>query len=63
MPTPLVECIPNFSEARRQEVVAAIVAAITGVTEVSLLNHSSDKNHRYEVSQRRFQRNKEWRMK
>jgi glutamate formiminotransferase/formiminotetrahydrofolate cyclodeaminase len=41
----LVECIPNFSEARRPEIVEAIVAAITSVTEVSLLNHSSDTDH------------------
>ena len=27
---PLVECVPNFSEARRPEVVAEIVAAIEG---------------------------------
>ena len=45
MPTPLVECIPNFSEARRPEIVEAIVAAITSVSEVSLLNHSSDTDH------------------
>jgi glutamate formiminotransferase/formiminotetrahydrofolate cyclodeaminase len=45
MSTPLVECIPNFSEARRPEVVEAIVAAISSVAEVSLLNHSSDTDH------------------
>jgi len=37
MPTPLVECIPTFSDARRPEVVEAILAAITGVAEISLL--------------------------
>ncbi len=45
MPNPLVECIPNFSEARRPEVVEAILAAITGVADISLLNHSSDNDH------------------
>ena len=45
MSTPLIECIPNFSEARRPEVVEAIVAAITGVPKVSLLNRSSDNDH------------------
>jgi glutamate formiminotransferase/formiminotetrahydrofolate cyclodeaminase len=45
MPTPIVECIPNFSEARRPEVVEAIVAAITSVAGVSLLNQSSDIDH------------------
>ena len=49
MPTPLVECIPNFSEARRPEVVEAILAAITGVAEISLLNHSSDSDHNRSV--------------
>jgi glutamate formiminotransferase / formiminotetrahydrofolate cyclodeaminase len=45
MPIPIVECIPNFSEARRPEVVEAILAAITGVAEIALLNHSSDNDH------------------
>ncbi len=45
MPNPLVECIPNFSEARRPEVVEAILAAITKVANITLLNHSSDNDH------------------
>ena len=45
MPNPIVECIPNFSEARRPEVVEAILAALTSVTEISLLDHSSDTDH------------------
>lgn len=45
MTTPLIECIPNFSEARRPEVVEAILAAITSVPGISLLNHSSDVDH------------------
>jgi glutamate formiminotransferase/formiminotetrahydrofolate cyclodeaminase len=45
MPNPLVECIPNFSEARRPEVVEAILADITSVANISLLNHSSDNDH------------------
>ena len=49
MPTPLVECIPNFSEARRPEVIGAILAAITGVAEISLLNYSSDTDHNRSV--------------
>jgi len=49
MPTPLVECIPNFSEARRPEVVAAIVGAITAVPEVLLLNQSADLDHNRSV--------------
>jgi glutamate formiminotransferase/formiminotetrahydrofolate cyclodeaminase len=41
----IVECIPNFSEARRPEVVDAILAALTSVPEVSLLDRSSDTDH------------------
>lgn len=49
MPNPLVECIPNFSEARRPEVVNSILAAITSVKEISLLDHSSDTDHNRSV--------------
>src|SRR5512147_1113973 len=45
MPTQLVECIPNFSEARRPEVIDQIVAAIQSVDEVKLLDRSSDLDH------------------
>ncbi len=41
----LVECIPNFSEARRPEVVDQIVSAIQSVSEVRLLDRSSDFDH------------------
>jgi glutamate formiminotransferase/formiminotetrahydrofolate cyclodeaminase len=41
----LIECIPNFSEARRPEVVDQIVAAIQSVNEVKLLDRSSDLDH------------------
>ncbi|MBT7075465.1 MAG: glutamate formimidoyltransferase [Anaerolineae bacterium] len=41
----IVECIPNFSEARRPEVVDAIVNAVKSVPEVSLLDRSSDNDH------------------
>ena len=43
--TKIVECIPNFSEARRPEVVDQIVAAVESVAEVSLLDRSSDNDH------------------
>jgi len=49
MSNPLVECIPNFSEARRPEVIEAIVAAITSVPEIYLLNQSSDDDHNRSV--------------
>ncbi|MCK6538696.1 MAG: glutamate formimidoyltransferase [Anaerolineales bacterium] len=42
---PLIECIPNFSEARRPEVMDQIVAAIQSVGEVKLLDRSSDLDH------------------
>ncbi len=45
MPNPLVECIPNFSEGRRTEVIEAIVAAIKGAGAVRLLDTSSDVDH------------------
>lgn len=45
MPNQLIECIPNFSEARRPEVIDQIVAAIESVGEVKLLDRSSDLDH------------------
>jgi glutamate formiminotransferase/formiminotetrahydrofolate cyclodeaminase len=44
MPNQLVECIPNFSEARRPKVVDAIIAAISAAG-VSVLDHHSDRDH------------------
>ena len=43
--TTLIECIPNFSEARRPEVIDQIVAAITSVEGARLLDRSSDLDH------------------
>jgi glutamate formiminotransferase/formiminotetrahydrofolate cyclodeaminase len=43
--TQLIECIPNFSEARRPEVVAQIVTAAASVAGVSILDRSSDTDH------------------
>jgi len=45
MTNQLIECIPNFSEARRPEVIDQIVAAIQAVGEVKLLDRSSDLDH------------------
>jgi glutamate formiminotransferase/formiminotetrahydrofolate cyclodeaminase len=45
MTNPLIECIPNFSEARRPEVIDQIAAAIESVGEVKLLDRSSDLDH------------------
>lgn len=41
----LVECVPNFSEGRRQDVVDRIVAAIASVESVHVINQSSDVDH------------------
>lgn len=45
MTNQLIECIPNFSEARRPEVIDQIAAAIQSVSEVKLLDRSSDLDH------------------
>jgi glutamate formiminotransferase/formiminotetrahydrofolate cyclodeaminase len=42
---PLVECVPNFSEGRRPEVIKAIVKAITDAAPVKVLDTSSDVDH------------------
>ncbi|MGB9804257.1 MAG: glutamate formiminotransferase, partial [Desulfofundulus sp.] len=41
----LVECVPNFSEGRRPEVVEQILEAIRGVDGIRLLDSSSDASH------------------
>lgn len=45
MPNPLVECIPNFSDARRPEVIDAIIAEIGTIPGVHLLDRHSDLDH------------------
>ncbi len=45
----LVECVPNFSEGRRLDVVAAIRDAIGAVEGVSVLDVSSDASHNRSV--------------
>ena len=45
MSNPLVECIPNYSEARRPEVVEAILSAIRSVNGVVILDKHSDLDH------------------
>ena len=41
----IVECVPNFSEARRPEVVAQIRSAIAAIAGVSFLDQHSDADH------------------
>lgn len=42
---PIVECIPNFSDARRPEVIDAIISAIASVDGVNILDKNSDIDH------------------
>ncbi len=43
--TQLIECVPNFSEGRRTEVIRAIADSIRAVAGTRLLNVSSDVDH------------------
>ena len=45
----LIECVPNFSEGRRPEVVDEIVAAIAGTAGVTLMDRQSDGHHNRSV--------------
>jgi glutamate formiminotransferase len=41
----IVECVPNFSEGRRKEVIEAIVNAIKGQKGIKVLDYSADSDH------------------
>ena len=41
----LIECVPNFSEGRRPEVIAAIRDAISAIDRTAVLDVSSDASH------------------
>ncbi len=45
----IVECVPNFSEGRRQDVVEAILEVIRAVEGVKVLDSSSDASHNRSV--------------
>ena len=49
MKRPLVECIPNFSEGRRPEVIEAIVQAMRSAAGVHILDKTSDADHHRSV--------------
>jgi glutamate formiminotransferase / 5-formyltetrahydrofolate cyclo-ligase len=50
MPSPsVIECVPNFSEGRRLEVVDAIVASAAAVPSVHVLDRTSDASHNRSV--------------
>lgn len=46
---PLIECVPNFSEGRRPEVIQDIRDAIAAVQGVTILDVSSDESHNRSV--------------
>ncbi len=41
----LVECVPNFSEGRRKDVIEAIANAVRSVAGVTLLDVESNQDH------------------
>ena len=45
MTTPLIECVPNFSEARRPDIIDAITQSIESVADVYVLDRHSDIDH------------------
>jgi glutamate formiminotransferase/formiminotetrahydrofolate cyclodeaminase len=45
MPTPIVECIANYSDARRPQVIESIIQSIVTVEGVTLLDRHSDTDH------------------
>ncbi|MBE7491985.1 MAG: glutamate formimidoyltransferase [Planctomycetes bacterium] len=49
VPMPIVECVPNFSEGRRLDVVDQIVSAAAAVPGVAILGCESDKDHNRSV--------------
>ena len=49
MPEPLVECIPNFSEGRRPDVVESIRSTIAAVSGAFVIDVHSDRDHNRSV--------------
>lgn len=45
MPAQIVECIANYSDARRPQVIEAIMQSITSVEGITLLDRHSDTDH------------------
>ncbi len=45
----IIECIPNFSEGRREEIIETIADTIRVIKGVKLLDYSSDKSHNRSV--------------
>ena len=49
MSVPLIECVPNISEARREHVIDRLADEVRGIEGVSLLDRSSDVSHNRSV--------------
>src|SRR5205085_10222388 len=49
MPSPLVECVPNFSEGRNAATIDALRTALTSVPTVRLLDVQADASHNRSV--------------
>src|SRR6059058_1873253 len=49
MPSPLVECVPNFSEGRNPQTLDALRTALTSVPGVKLLDVQADASHHRSV--------------
>ena len=49
MPSPLVECVPNFSEGRNRDTIAALEAALRSVPGVRVLDVQTDASHHRSV--------------
>src|SRR3989441_233727 len=49
MPSPLVECVPNFSEGQNQATLDGLRAALTSVPAVTLLDVQADASHHRSV--------------
>ncbi|MFH1232024.1 MAG: glutamate formimidoyltransferase [Planctomycetota bacterium] len=45
----LIECVPNFSEGKRPDVINQIISAITSVKDIKLLDKESDASHNRSV--------------
>ena len=45
----IVQCVPNFSEGRRPEIVEQIVQAIDGASDVRIVDYSLDEDHNRSV--------------
>ena len=44
-----IECVPNFSEGRRLEVIDALVETISAVPDIKVLDRTSDAEHNRSV--------------